>query len=69
MYYAFSCLSTMRDLPGIVSFFSIACGMSMLMLAAAIPAPKPTIDLQHYQECKQLYPERYCAISYAGLQK
>ena len=59
----------MRDLTSIVSFFSIACGMSVLMLAAIISPSKSTIDLQRYHECKQLHPERYCALTYAGLEK
>lgn len=59
----------MRDLASIASFVAIACGVSIVALAALVPSPSPTIDLQQYQTCKRIHPERYCAITYAGLQK
>jgi hypothetical protein len=55
----------MHPLPSIVSFFSIACGISMITLAALVQTPLPKDDLQAYGKCTQLHPERYCAITYA----
>jgi hypothetical protein len=55
----------MHPLPSIVSFFSIACGISMITLAALVQTPLPEDDLQAYGKCTQLHPERYCATTYA----
>jgi hypothetical protein len=56
----------MRDLTSIISFFSISCGMSVLIIAAILPPARPTVDLQRYQECKQLHPQKYCKITHLG---
>jgi hypothetical protein len=55
----------MHPLPSIVSFFSIACGISMITLAALVQTPLPKDDLQAYGKCTQLHPQRYCAITHA----
>jgi hypothetical protein len=55
----------MHPLPSIVSFFSIACGISMITLAALVQTPLPKDDLQAYNKCTGLHPQRYCAITYA----
>jgi hypothetical protein len=54
----------MNALPSIVSFFSIACGISMITLAALVQAPLPEDNLKAYQACSRLHPQKYCAITY-----
>jgi hypothetical protein len=55
----------MTGLPSIVSFFSIACGMSMLTLAALVQAPEPQDNPAMLRQCMQLHPERYCRLTHA----
>jgi hypothetical protein len=50
--------------PSIVSFFSIACGISVLTLASLVQAPLPQDNLQAFQDCSKLHPARYCRITY-----
>ena len=54
----------MNTLPSIVSFFSIASGISMITLAALVQAPLPEDNLKAYQDCSKLHPQKYCAINY-----
>jgi hypothetical protein len=54
----------MNPLPSVVSFFSIACGISMLTLAALVQAPLPEDNAKAYQACSKLHPQKYCAITY-----
>ena len=58
----------MRDLPPIVSFFSIAAGISMLIGASIIDIKPPAKDALAYHKCIKLHPERYCGITYLGRQ-
>jgi hypothetical protein len=55
----------MNALPSIVSFFSIACGISMITLAALVQAPLPEDNLKAYRACSRLHPQKYCAITHA----
>jgi hypothetical protein len=55
----------MNALPSIVSFFSIACGISMLTLAALVQGPVPQDNPKMLHECLQIRPERYCRLTYA----
>ena len=56
----------MRDLSSLVSFFSIAAGMSLIIGASIINIPTPVKDALAYNKCIQLHPQRYCAITYLG---
>ena len=55
----------MTGLPSIVSFFSIACGMSMLTLAALVQTPELPDNGPMLRQCMQLHPERYCRLAHA----
>jgi len=55
----------MNQLPSIVSFFSIACGISMLTLAALVQGPVPQDNPRMLHECMKIRPERYCRLTYA----
>lgn len=55
----------MSPIPSIASFFSIACSMSMLMLAALVQAPEPQDNPAMLRQCMQLHPERYCRLTHA----
>lgn len=59
----------MRDVPSIVSFFSIAIGFSMFIGAAILDIKPPTKDAFALQECTKIHPIRYCQLTYGGLQK
>jgi hypothetical protein len=37
----------------------------MITLAVLVQTPLPEDDLQAYNKCTRLHPERYCAITYA----
>jgi hypothetical protein len=54
----------MNQLPSIVSFFSIACGISMITLAALVQAPLPEDNAKAYQACSKLHPQRYCLLTH-----
>jgi hypothetical protein len=55
----------MKNLPSIVSFFSISCGMSMLTLAALVHTPEPQDHPAMLRQCLNIHPERYCRLTYA----
>jgi hypothetical protein len=55
----------MNALPSIVSFFSIACGISMLTMAALMQGPAPQDNPRMLHECMKIRPERYCRLTHA----
>ena len=56
----------MRDISSLVSFFSIAVGVSLIIGASIISTPPPAKDALAYNKCIQLHPQRYCAITFLG---
>ena len=56
----------MRDIASIVSFFSIAAGISMLTAAVVIDIKAPVKDAVAYSKCIKLHPARYCSITHLG---
>jgi hypothetical protein len=54
----------MNALPSIVSFFSITCGISVLMLASLVQVPLPQGNIKAFQDCSRLHPARYCRITH-----
>jgi hypothetical protein len=63
---AFIPLPLMRDISSLFAFFSIACGMSLIIGASIINTPAATKGELAYGECIQLRPQRYCAITFLG---
>jgi hypothetical protein len=55
----------MNALPSIVSFLSVACGISMLTLAALVQSPVPQDNPKMLHECMKIRPERYCRLTHA----
>jgi hypothetical protein len=64
LYYAFDTSLLMNPLSSIVSFFSIACGISMIALAALVQAPPPEDNAKAYQACLKLHPQKYCLLAH-----
>jgi hypothetical protein len=56
----------MRDIPSATAFFSIAAGVSLIIGASIINTPAPAKDALAYNKCIQVYPQRYCAITFLG---
>ena len=56
----------MRDIPSVTAFLAIATGISMLTIAIFIDIKPPAKDALAYDECVQLHPQRYCAITHLG---
>jgi hypothetical protein len=56
----------MRDISSATAFFSIAAGFSLIIGASIISTPPPAKDALAYDKCIQIYPQRYCAITYLG---
>jgi hypothetical protein len=57
----------MRDISSATAFFSIAAGVSLIIGASIISTPPPAKDALAYNKCIQLHPQRYCAITFLGV--
>lgn len=48
----------------IASALTIAMGVGFLTVAGMITKPQPQDNLQAYQACKALHPQRYCRLTH-----